>query len=212
MNINEFKKLPLMGIIRGITLEKIEPLLEAVIKAGLKTIEVTMNTPNVLNTISKACDISKGRISIGAGTVLSGEDAQKAVDAGAEFIVLPCLVPDVVNFCAKKNIPVFPGAFTPLEVYNAWEAGASMVKVFPSGMFGPRYLKELKGPFDKIKLMAVGGVRPDNIAEYFDNGADAVAFGAGIFKRSWLDSGNYSAIANLVSAYVCKCSRCAAPA
>ncbi len=202
MDVNSFKELPVMGIARGIDTADIGPLLETVIGAGLRTIEITMNTPRAAEIISKANDISAGRIMVGAGTVLSMDDLNEAVDAGAGFIVMPVSAEDVIISCVKKGIPVFPGALTPQEVLNAWKAGAAMVKVFPSNVFGPGYLKALKGPFNDIKLMVVGGVRSDNIAEYFSCGADAVAFGASVFQKEWLAKKDFESIGELTAEYV----------
>ncbi len=202
MDIHSFKTFPLMGIVRGMDPADTEPLLETVVEAGLKTIEVAMNTSGAAGIISKMCSISNGRIAVGAGTVLSRDDLEAAADAGASFIVLPAFVKEVVHHCVKKAIPVFPGAFTPQEVLDAWKGGATMVKVFPSGMFGPGYMKELKGPFDGIELMAVGGVRLENIEEYFSCGADAVAFGASVFKKEWLAKKDFASIGKLTGEYV----------
>lgn len=202
MDLTNFEKLPLMGIVRGAGPDDIGPLLEAVISAGLETIEITMNTPGAADIIREAARISAGRIAVGAGTVLSADDMDKAVSSGAEFIVMPAFLEGVVKKCSQENIPVFPGALTPQEVLNAWQAGASMVKVFPSSVFGPKYIKELKGPYDKMKLMAVGGVRLDNIGEYFASGADAVAFGSSVFKKEWLGAKDFTAIGGLVKEYV----------
>ncbi|MEA3489761.1 MAG: bifunctional 4-hydroxy-2-oxoglutarate aldolase/2-dehydro-3-deoxy-phosphogluconate aldolase [Candidatus Omnitrophota bacterium] len=202
MDVNRFKELPLMGIVRGIDASETGPLMEAVIEAGLETIEVTMNTPGAAGIISKACEVSGGRVAVGAGTVLSTEDVKEACEAGASFIVMPVLEENAVTCCAGKGIPVFPGAFSPREVLDAWNAGATMVKVFPCGMFGPKYIKELKGPFKNIELMAVGGVRVENIGEYFSSGADAVAFGASVFREEWLAEKDFASIGNLVGEYV----------
>ena len=191
-----------MGILRGIDINDAEPLLESVISAGLETIEVTMNTPGAIGIISRLKKISDGRISVGAGTVLAPDQAGEALDAGAEFIVMPSFEEDVVSYCVGKDIPVFPGAFTPNEVIKAWRSGAAMVKVFPCGLFGPKYIKELKGPFDGVSLMAVGGVRADNIGEYFSCGADAVAFGGSVFKKEWIAGGMLQKIKDAVKEYV----------
>jgi len=88
-----------------------------------------------------------------------------------------------VDHCVKKKIPVFPGAFTPQEIYRAHESGATMVKVFPAKFLGPAYIKEVKAPLDEVKLLACGGVRPDNVGEFFKSGASAVAFGGSVFKK-----------------------------
>ena len=191
-----------MGIVRGVRRDDITPLVDAAAEAGLETIEVTMNTPGARDIIKAARDAAKGRLAVGAGTVLGLDEAKAALDAGATFIVMPVAMDEVTGYCVKKGVPVFPGAFSPQEVYNAWKAGATMVKVFPCGLFGPKYIKELKGPFDKIKLMAVGGVRLENIAEYFSSGADAVAFGASVFKKEWLDAKDFRSIGGLVGKYV----------
>ncbi|MFC1570636.1 bifunctional 4-hydroxy-2-oxoglutarate aldolase/2-dehydro-3-deoxy-phosphogluconate aldolase [Candidatus Omnitrophota bacterium] len=202
MDLERFEELPLMGIVRGVPLEKIEPLLEAVIEAGLKTIEITMNTEGAGDIIKKAKEVSRGRITVGAGTVLSRESLEEALDAGASFIVLPANIEEVVTPCIERNIPVFPGAFTPQEVIDCWKKNPTMIKIFPSSMFGPKYIKMLKGPYDDVKLMAVGGVRLENIKEYFSQGADAVAFGGGVFTEELLDKNDFSSIGSKVKEYV----------
>jgi len=194
MDINKFKQLPLMGILRGIDGRIIEPLSEAIISSGLKTIEITMNTPGAPKLIQSMIKLSKGCLTIGAGTVLTMDDLHLALDAGATFIVMPALIEDVTAYCVKKKIPVFPGALTPQEIYNAWQAGAAMVKVFPAKFFGPAYLKEIKGPFQNIELLTCGGVTPDNIRSFFSSGASAVAFGESVFKKEWLAVREFSQI------------------
>ena len=186
MNPTQFKKLPILGILRGVSLDRIEPLTRSIISSGLKTIEIAMNTPLAAKVLRKAKKIARGRLSIGAGTVLTMKDLDKALDNGAEFIIMPTLVPDVVEHCVKKKIPVFPGALTPQEIYNAWRSGATMVKIFPAKFLGPGYLREIKGPFKGIKLLACGGVSPHNVKSFFQSGASAVAFGASIFKKEWI--------------------------
>jgi len=125
-----------------------------------------------------------------------------AMDAGATFIVTPVLVEDVMKHCVKNKIPVFPGALTPKEIYDAWNAGATMVKVFPAGVFGPEYFKEIKGPFNDIELLACGGVTPSNMKEYFSSGASAVSFGAGVFKKEWILDKNFKNIEEAIKKYV----------
>lgn len=191
-----------MGILRGVEAEIIEPLVETVVNAGLQTIEIAMNTPDAPKLIRQIMKAAKNRLTIGAGTVVTKDDLQAALDVGATFIVLPTLVPEVVDYCVKKVIPVFPGALTPQEIYNAWRAGATMVKVFPAKLFGPDYLKEIKRPFGNIELLACGGVTPDNIRSFFSCGASAVAFGGSIFKREWLTKGEFSQIGKHIKALI----------
>jgi 2-dehydro-3-deoxyphosphogluconate aldolase / (4S)-4-hydroxy-2-oxoglutarate aldolase len=205
MDIRQFRKLPVMGILRGVQGDTVEPLVETVVSAGLKTVEITMNTKNAAKIIHRAVRIADERLTIGAGTVTDMRALKNALDAGATFIVMPVLVTEVVEYCAENRIPVFPGAFTPQEIYRAWQAGATMVKVFPSVFLGPNYFKEIKGPFADIELMACGGITPDNIKAYFTSGAGAVAFGSSVFRKEWLMAGEFShigkAIQSLIKAY-----------
>lgn len=202
MDIKKFEKLPLMGIMRGVDISLINPLMEVIKSSGLSAIEITMNTPGAEEVIQETVRQADGEIAVGAGTVLSQEELKKALSAGASFIVSPACIEEVVEPCVEEGIPVFPGAFTPQEVLNAWKAGASMVKVFPASMFGAEYFKVLKGPFDGIKLMAVGGVRLESIGKYFSYGADAVAFGSGIFKKEWIEKKDFASIGDLIKDYV----------
>lgn len=194
MDIAKFQQKPFLGILRGIDSEVLEPLLNTIISSGLKTIEITMNTQGAAELIRKTVEISQGKLMVGAGTVLNMKSMQQALDAGATFIVSPVLIEDIVGYCANNKIPVFPGALTVQEIYNAWNAGATMVKVFPAKVFGPPYFKEVKAPLNEIKLLACGGVNPENIKQYFDCGADAVAFGTSVFKKEWLDKKDFKSI------------------
>ena len=205
MDINQFKQLPILGILRGVESHIIEPLVETVISAGLKTIEITMNTPGAPDLISQTVKVAQNRLTVGAGTVLTDDDAKSAITSGASFIVQPTLVKDVTEFCNGLGIPIFPGALTPQEIYDAWNAGASMVKVFPAKAFGPDYFKEIKGPFQNIELLACGGINSNNIQEYFSCGASAAAFGGSIFSRERFETKDFDSIKkdieSLISAY-----------
>lgn len=202
MDLARFGKQPIMGIVRGVSPEQVEPLVEAVAGSGLNTLEITMNTPGASDIIRKAVQCSRGRLTLGAGTVLDMESLKAALDAGATFMVMPVVVPEVIGYCLKRKIPVFPGALTPQEIYRAWKEGASMVKVFPAKVFGPDYFKEIKGPFAQIKLLACSGVTPENLPEYFKCGADAVAFGASVFSRQRMQNNDYAGISSVIKAYL----------
>lgn len=202
MDIALFKKLPIMGILRGVKESSIEPLTETAFTAGLRTIEIAMNTEDAHLLIKHMVRASKKRLTIGAGTVLSKDDLKKALDAGATFIVLPTLVREIVEECVKSKIPVFPGALTPQEIYNAQASGATMVKVFPAKFFGPAYFKEIKGPFQDIELLACGGVTPENIRLFISSGASAVAFGGSIFKKEWIETGKFQQIGERIKALI----------
>jgi 2-dehydro-3-deoxyphosphogluconate aldolase/(4S)-4-hydroxy-2-oxoglutarate aldolase len=194
MDIERFRKLPVLGIVRSPRDFDVEGLIGACASEGLEAIEIAMNSAGAARLIARAVKASGGRMTVGAGTVLDTDTMKLALDAGATFIVMPALIPDVMGLCVKRAIPAFPGALTPREVLDAWRAGATMVKVFPSSVFGPSYIRELKGPFDRIELLACGGIRPDNIREYFACGAGAVAFGSGIFSPDLLERRQFDTI------------------
>lgn len=202
MDLVDFKRKPILGILRGAEADIIEPLVEAVISAGLGTLEITMNTAHASELIRKAKKVCGKRLTLGAGTVITMQDLKSALQSGASFIVMPVLVKDVVEYCVNNKIPVFPGALTPQEIYQAYDAGATMVKVFPAKLFGPEYFRELKGPFNNIELLACSGVTPDNLRDYFVSGASAVSFGASVFRRDWLAKGDFKAIAQAVRKFI----------
>ena len=188
-----FEKEPVMGIIRGVGEDSLTGVLKAAYTGGLRFLEITLNTPNAFSLIGKAVKLFPD-FCIGAGTVLSTESTQRAVDNGARFIVAPNLNEQVAKCCIKNNMAYFPGALTPTEIEKAWGSGATMVKVFPASQMGPSYIKLLKGPYDQIKLMVVGGISPKNIPDYFSAGASAVALGGSIFSTSRMANGEFSVI------------------
>jgi 2-dehydro-3-deoxyphosphogluconate aldolase/(4S)-4-hydroxy-2-oxoglutarate aldolase len=206
MNLKRFAKKPVLGILRGAQLDQIEPLVKIAMQAGLEALEITMNTPHASRLIAKAVTSattlsstskkagSTHPIMLGAGTVTTLSSLKDALAAGATFIVMPTIEKEVIKYCARRGIPVFPGALTPNEIFQAWNLGATMVKIFPAKFFGPQYFKEIKGPFNQIKLLACGGVTPQNMQDYFNCGADAISFGASVFKPQWLAAKNFGAI------------------
>ncbi|HEY5955413.1 MAG TPA: bifunctional 4-hydroxy-2-oxoglutarate aldolase/2-dehydro-3-deoxy-phosphogluconate aldolase [Polyangiaceae bacterium] len=192
----------LLGILRGVEATEVSMVAEACIKSGLSFIEVTLNTKEALSKLRFLIELSEGRLEVGAGTVLSASQARMAVDAGARFIVSPALVAEVADAARELNVPYIPGALTPKEVWDASQASATMVKLFPIQRFGAEYIKELRGPFGDIPLLACGGIGPDNLREYLEAGVDAVAIGASTFKREWLASGNITALTDALTTMV----------
>jgi 2-dehydro-3-deoxyphosphogluconate aldolase/(4S)-4-hydroxy-2-oxoglutarate aldolase len=206
MDLHEFEKVPLLGILRGIRDVMVDPIVELSVSAGLRAIEITMNTEDAPMLIEKMVRAAGGRISVGAGTVLSTTDLRTALDAGATFIVLPTMIDEIVAACVEQEVPVFPGALTPSEIFQAWEAGATMVKVFPSNVFGPKYFREVKAPLQKIKLLACGGVNVETLPDFFNCGATAAAFGGSVFQMDLLEAKEYhrvgASLRTLVNCYL----------
>ena len=202
MDIAKFRKLPLLGILRGVESTAIEPLVETAVASGLQAIEITMNTEGAGDLIRQMSTVAGKDLTVGAGTVRSTAELHRALEAGATFIVMPSLVVPVVEYCSRHRIPVFPGALTPGEIHLAWQSGATMVKLFPSSCFGPSYVKEIGGPFPDVEILACGGITPENAGAYFASGASAVAFGGSVFNLDWLKDRDFKKIGGRIRAFV----------
>jgi 2-dehydro-3-deoxyphosphogluconate aldolase / (4S)-4-hydroxy-2-oxoglutarate aldolase len=189
----------LMGILRGVEAAELNTVAEVCCQTGLEFVEITLNTRDALTKISQLRELAKGTFSVGAGTVLSLPQLQAAVDAGAQFIVSPVFVSEMAAAAGELAVPYIPGALTPNEIWQSTQSGACITKLFPIQYYGPSYLRELRGPFGNIPLLACGGIRPDNLLEYLEAGADAAALGASTFKREWLATGNRVALTNALT-------------
>jgi 2-dehydro-3-deoxyphosphogluconate aldolase/(4S)-4-hydroxy-2-oxoglutarate aldolase len=191
--ITEFRKSPFLGIARGLPPEAACSCAEACVNAGLKFIEVPLNTAHAVEALKNLCEEGEKKgLFVGAGTVITAQDLQSALACRAKFIVAPGTNPEIVQTCVKEKIPCIPGALTPTEIMNAYMLGATVVKVFPvSALGGSRYIKELRGPFKNIPLLACGGVKAENVQDFFEAGCDFVSFGASIFSIPSMENGNW---------------------
>lgn len=197
----------LLGILRDAPASSLPELAACLEESGLKFVEVALNTPDALAQIATLRRLLPRDIEVGAGTVLTGAAARQACDAGAGFLVSPCLSPEVQAFAEAHGIPTLPGAFTPREVWDAHRAGAAMVKLFPAkSAGGPAYVKELRGPFRDIPLLACGGVSPETAPAYLAAGAGALAFGGSVFSPSRLAEGDFSGILSDLRALSAACA------
>nr|MBI1229408.1 bifunctional 4-hydroxy-2-oxoglutarate aldolase/2-dehydro-3-deoxy-phosphogluconate aldolase [Cytophagales bacterium] len=197
-----FEKTPLVAILRNFPSDSLLSIAKCMVTAGISTMEVTVNTPGALNSIQNLREQFGDKLSIGAGTVCTLNDMHLALDAGAQFIVMPICQEDVINYCVIHKIPVFPGAYTPTEIYKAWQLGATMVKVFPAGDLGPSYIKDVLAPLDEVKLMPTGGVTMENIGSFFAAGAKAVGIGGGIVPRKMVEAGDWKNLEKTMSNFI----------
>jgi len=198
-SFERFHQIPIVGIIRGITLEKLGPILEHYQSSGFTTIEITMNTPNVADMIQTARKRAGDNLNIGAGTVRSMDELKQALDFGAEFIVTPILQPQVIKACVDKNIPIFPGCYTPTEVYQAWELGATAIKIFPAVTGGLTHIKAIKAPLEMIPLIPTGGVNPQNMAEFLDLGVYGLGMGSQLFPKKVIEQSDWTGLKQQLS-------------
>jgi 2-dehydro-3-deoxyphosphogluconate aldolase/(4S)-4-hydroxy-2-oxoglutarate aldolase len=178
-----FEALPIIGIVRGFGRSQLEPIVRAAMRGGLGNIEITMNSAGATEQIKEAVQLAEGKINVGAGTVLSMKELELALSAGASFIVTPIVKREVIRAAVQAGIPVFPGAFTPTEIAEAWDLGAMMVKIFPAEILGPGFIKGIKGPFPKIKLLPTGGVDLESLEVFGKAGADGFGIGSPLFNR-----------------------------
>lgn len=189
----KFEAIPIIGILRKLPVYKLEKIVSLYQKCGFSTLEITMNTEGA-STMIRQLNEQFPELNVGAGTVCNEDDLEQALDAGASFIVTPILDEKVIQACVSAQVPVFPGAFTPSEMYKAWRAGASMVKLFPAGLLGPKYIKDVLAPLDQLKLVPVGGVDLQNFTEFLQAGAAGLGLGSQLFLKSAVDNDDWSAL------------------
>lgn len=175
-------------------------LAQALADAGIRAVELTFTTPGVLDALAQAS--GSVRAVVGAGTVLTGDQAKQAINSGARFLVTPGVRPAVAEVAARHDIPVVMGAFTPTEVMTALDLGAAAVKIFPARALGPGYLKDLHGPFPDAALIPSGGVNAGNAVEYLAQGAVAVTAGTDVVAPADVAAGRWSVIASRAASFV----------
>lgn len=188
-NWSIYAQMPVVGIVRNMHISDFKAILPSFLAAGFNTIEVTLNTPGAQEMITYAASNYQGRLNVGAGTVCSVKDVELALTAGASFLVTPIVNKKVIKLVAKLQVPIFVGALTPTEVYKAWQYGATMVKIFPAGTLGAKYIKELKAPLHHIKLMPTGGVDIGTVSHFIQAGASALGIGSPLFLQAYINDG-----------------------
>jgi 2-dehydro-3-deoxyphosphogluconate aldolase/(4S)-4-hydroxy-2-oxoglutarate aldolase len=200
--VARLREVRIIPIIRASSADAVVPVAEALLQAGLPVVEITLTVPNAIDAIGAVAKRFPGKVLVGAGTVTDAATARRAMDAGAEFVVTPCLVPEVIEAARRADVAVLPGALTPTEVFEAFRLGGDMVKVFPvQAVGGAAYLRALRGPFPDIPLVPTGGVTLGNIGEMFKTGAAAVGVGTELISKDALARRDYAAIGALAQEF-----------
>ncbi|MDD3796959.1 MAG: bifunctional 4-hydroxy-2-oxoglutarate aldolase/2-dehydro-3-deoxy-phosphogluconate aldolase [Lachnospiraceae bacterium] len=198
----------LIAIVRGMEPDACLELGKALYAGGIDMIEVTFNqkSTNHFADTTKAISILKeqmgDKVMVGAGTVLSAEQVDLAKAAGAGYIITPSTDPAVIRYAKQQGLVAMPGALTPSEIVEAYQAGADFVKVFPAGNMGASYIKAVKAPLSHIRLLAVGGVNEKNVAEFLRAGAVGAGVGGNLVNREWIAAGEFGRITELTREYV----------
>lgn len=199
--INKVLQSGIVAIVRTDNAEKAKKIVEAISAGGIKVIEVTMSVPGAIEVIRELSGYcAQTGITLGVGSVLDPETARSAILAGAEYVVGPCLNPDVVKLCNRYQVPSMPGAMSVREVVEALEAGADIVKVFPGELLGPQFIKAVHGPIPQAPLMPTGGVTADNVKDWL--AAGAVALGVGGSLTAGAKTGDYAAVTAAAKLFV----------
>jgi 2-dehydro-3-deoxyphosphogluconate aldolase/(4S)-4-hydroxy-2-oxoglutarate aldolase len=201
--VSRLREVGVIPIIRAPSADAAVAVAEALLQGGLNVAEITLTVPNAIEAISAVAKRFAGKVLLGAGTVTDAETCRRSVDAGAEFIVTPCVVPEVIDAAHRADVAVLPGALTPGEVFEAFRLGGDMVKIFPvQSVGGAAYLRALRGPFPDIPLVPTGGVTLANMADMFRAGAAAVGVGAELISRDALARRDYAAIGALAKQFL----------
>jgi 2-dehydro-3-deoxyphosphogluconate aldolase / (4S)-4-hydroxy-2-oxoglutarate aldolase len=191
-----------VAVIRANSKDQLAGLTEALLAGGVVGIEVTMSTPKAIAGIEMLADKFGDSAVIGVGTVIDAATARDAIAAGAQFVVSPVFDPEIVATARRYGKAVIPGGFTPTEILKAWAAGADVVKVFPSTVLGPGYLKDLLAPLPQLKLTPTGGVDLKNVGEWIKAGAVFVGVGSSLVTKDALAKSDWSSVTANGKAFV----------
>lgn len=193
----------IVAILRGFDEEASLATTDALTRGGIRAVEITANTDGFQQTL-EAVSAAHGDqgVAIGAGTVLDAETAQAAIASGAEFLVTPTFDEGVVQTGRRYGVAVLTGVATPTEALTAYEAGATMCKVFPASSLGPGFVSALGGPLSQIPLVPTGGVGRENAAAFFEAGAVALGIGSSIAPTDAIESTDFEEIERRASEFL----------
>jgi 2-dehydro-3-deoxyphosphogluconate aldolase/(4S)-4-hydroxy-2-oxoglutarate aldolase len=186
------------------------PLTQALVAGGISLLEFTLTGQGALAAIGAVRSALGETVHVGAGTVLSTQQATEALEAGATFVVTPVVQPEVIATCSRQGIVSMCGAFTPTEVFSAQNAGADFIKIFPARLGGPKYLADLLGPFPHLRLIPTGGVNAENAGAFLQAGAVAIGVGSNLVSPMLVARGDWAQITARAQSYVAATSARAA--
>ena len=183
-----------VAVIRKMPSEVFAEIAHSLVSGGVRAIEVTMDADDAPKQMERLLGQYGERVIVGAGTVFTKEQAQRAVSAGAKFLVCPHLDETLIEEAGKLGVPLIPGVMTPSEIHRAIRAGAKTVKVFPASVVGPGFIRDVLGPFSGLSMMVTGGLSQSNFASFLQAGAAVVGLGSFLFPRADVDAKNWRGI------------------
>lgn len=188
MILSELKANGIVAVVRGKSHEEARGYMEACLRGGIKSLELTYTIPDVCELIKEYSSHTEALI--GVGSVLNAKMASDAIEAGAKYVVSPGYSDEVNKVCKEMNVLYLPGCMTVSEIMKAMDAGNKMIKLFPGDVFGAKYVKAIKAPIPNVEIMPTGGVSVENIEEWFANGVSCVGVGSSLIKGSLEDIEN----------------------
>lgn len=168
---------PIIAVLRAADARDYDGVVDTLAANGIRSIELTLSTPGTFEHLPAMIERVGMDVEIGIGTIVTADQARRAIDAGARYLVTPIINLEVIALAVRNAIPVFPGGLTPTELFSGWDAGATAVKIFPAETVGPQYGGHLRGPFPDIEFIPSGGVGLDDIPTWLKAGAVAVSLG-----------------------------------
>lgn len=201
--IQTIKDIGVIPVVRATSADEAMRAIDAIREGGISVLEITMTVPGAVKLIEELAKRYGKDAIVGAGTVLDPETATECISSGAQFVVSPALNLETIACCQKRDIAVMPGALTPTEVVQAWNAGADFVKVFPAGAVGgPSYLKALKAPLPQIELVPTGGVSLTTAGDFIRAGAAALGVGTDLVDINAIREGQSAVITERAKQFI----------
>ncbi len=200
--MNRVYQTGVVAILRAPSGERLADVAEALLAGGVEVVEVTFTVPAAHRVLEQIADRLGDKLLLGAGSVLDPETARIAMLSGAEFVVSPTVNLQVIEICRRYAKPVMPGAMTPTEALTAWQAGADVIKLFPSEITGPKLIKAIHGPMPQIPLMPTGGVNLETAADFIRAGACALGMGGSLAPKDAIASSDMNRIESLARQFI----------
>jgi 2-dehydro-3-deoxyphosphogluconate aldolase/(4S)-4-hydroxy-2-oxoglutarate aldolase len=185
---------PIIAVLRAADARDYDSVVDTLAANGIRSIELTLSTPGTFEHLPALIERVGTDVEIGIGTIVTADQAKRAIDAGARYLVTPIVNLEVIALAVQNAIPIFPGGLTPTELFSGWAAGATAVKIFPAETVGPQYGGHLRGPFPEIEFIPSGGVGLDDIPTWLKAGAVAVSLGGPLVGDA-LKGGSLDALA-----------------
>lgn len=200
--ISAIRKYKICAIIRGTEAEKAVKIAQSLFDGGIKLIEVSFNTDKAIEMIEAIKERMEDKMYVGAGTVLDQETAKLAINAGAEFILSPSISEGMIKVCNRYGKVAIPGVMTPSEAVRAMELGADILKLFPAGELGPRYLKSIRSPLNHIEFIAVGGINLENAKSFMKSGAIGLGIGNSLIDNNLVINSKFTELEKRANSFV----------